>query len=263
MNTHKPLVYLEQIEKIELELTKLNASRSLVPVERQLEVLRLGRSTLLRDRTHPASMYYNRIKGFGPHDLAELDNLLGLYPNAAPCFDMTPNHMTEEVSRALFSRGFVPAEQLVFMYTHPPEGIEAASAFPIERVTESSAEEFIQWIGLSEGGMEISEETLARSKGYFYRPDFVNYMLRIDGNPAAMGSLFLKREEGYIANDYTFPAYRGRGCQLALLKRRLADAVKLGVKTVYTDVVFGSVSHGNMEKAGFKTAFLNTFWMKI
>ncbi|MFD1776975.1 GNAT family N-acetyltransferase [Paenibacillus rhizophilus] len=110
--------------------------------------------------------------------------------------------------------------------------------------------------------MEINEEMIARSKGYFHRTDFINYMLRIDGNPAAMGSLFLNGEEGYIANDFTFPAYRGRGCQLALLNHRLADAVKLGVKTVYTDVMFGSVSHGNMEKVGFKTAFLNTFWIK-
>ncbi|BCG61622.1 hypothetical protein [Paenibacillus sp. URB8-2] len=49
---------------------------------------------------------------------------------------------------------------------------------------------------------------------------------------------------------------------MALLNHRLADAVKLGVKTVYTDVMFGSVSHGNMERVGFKTAYLNTFWIK-
>ncbi|SEO89770.1 hypothetical protein SAMN04487895_11418 [Paenibacillus sophorae] len=103
---------------------------------------------------------------------------------------------------------------------------------------------------------------IARYKEYFYRSDFINYMLRIDGNPAAMGSLFLSGEEGYIANDYTFQTYRGRGCQLALLKLRLADAVKLGVKMVYTDVMFGSVSHENMERVGFKTAYLNTFWIK-
>lgn len=39
------------------------------------------------------------IKGFGPLDLPELDKLLSYYKNGAPCFDMTPNHMTEEVAR--------------------------------------------------------------------------------------------------------------------------------------------------------------------
>ncbi|MNY63910.1 hypothetical protein D3C86_2009380 [compost metagenome] len=54
----------------------------------------------------------------------------------------------------------------------------------------------------------------------------MNYMLRIDGEPAAMGSLFLNGGEGYLANDYTFPDYRGKGCQLSLLKHQLAEAVR-------------------------------------
>ncbi|WP_028608554.1 hypothetical protein [Paenibacillus harenae] len=261
MNGKKSVYYLEQIEKIELELTKLNASRALVPVERQLEVFRIGSSILLRDQTDPTSNYYNRIKGFSPQDLPALDKLLSYY-NDTLCFDMTPNNMKEEVTRALSEREFIPVEQLVFMFTTPSIRMELTSEFDIETVTEHSAEEFIQWIELSKGGMEITEEMIARSKAYFYRPDFINYMLRIDGNPAAMGSLFLHGQEGYIANDYTFNRYRGRGCQLALLKQRLSDAVKLGLKNVYTDVEFGSVSHGNMEKVGFKTAYLNTFWIK-
>jgi hypothetical protein len=262
VNEKKPLYYVEQIEEIELELTKLNASRSLVPVERQLEVLRKGNSILLRDPTDPTSNYYNRIKGFGPQDLSDLDKLLSYYNNVTPCFDMTPNHMTEEVSRALSEKGFIPVEQLVFMFADPSNGLESTSAFQIERVTERSAEEFIRWIVLSKDGMEVNEEIIARSQAYFYSPNFLNYMLSVDGSPAAMGSLFLNGQEGYIANDYTFESFRGRGCQLALLGRRLSDAVKLGVKTVYTDVEFGSVSHGNMEKVGFKTAYLNTFWIK-
>ncbi|MDF2647875.1 MAG: hypothetical protein K0Q73_3680 [Paenibacillus sp.] len=262
MSGKKPLFYMNQIENMEIELTKLNASRSLVPVQRQFEITRLGNSILLKDQTDPTSDYYNRIKGFGPLDLPELDKLLSYYKNGAPCFDMTPNHMTEEVTRALIDRGFIPVSQLAFMFTDPASGLESTSAFQIERVTEKSAEEYIRWISLTKDGMEINAAMTERNKAYFYRRNFLNYMLRIDGNPAAMGSLFLNGEEGYIANDYTFKSYRGRGCQLALLKHRLSEAVKLGVKNVYTDVEFGSVSHGNMEKVGFKTAYLNTFWIK-
>jgi hypothetical protein len=262
VNEKKPLYYVEQIEKIELELTKLNASRSLVPVERQLQVSKMGNSILLRDPTDPTSIYYNRIKGFGPQDFSDLDKLISHYNNVAPCFDMTPNHMTEEVTRALSERGFIPVEQIVFMFTHPLNGLELSSAFQIERVTEKNVEEFIRWIALSMNGMELKEEVIARTKAYFHSPNFLNYMLSIDGRPAAIGSLFLNEQEGYIANDYTFKSFRGRGCQLALLRQRLSDAVKLDIKTVYTDVEFGSVSHGNMEKVGFKTAYLNTFWIK-
>lgn len=262
MISMKPLDIVARIEQMELKLTEWNAIRSLVPSPRQLEVVRRGSSILLRDRSAPDSMYYNRIKGLGPQDLPDIDELLGHYPNGAPCLDITPNHMTEEVSRTLSINGYIPAEQLVFMVAHTSNGCEGAPGFQIKRVTEQDAEEFIRWIERSMDGMEISSEIIERTKAYFYSPHFLNYMIRIDGNPAAMGSLFLHGEEGYIANDYTFEAYRGRGCQMALLKRRLEDAASLGVTDVYTDVVFGSASHNNMEKAGFRTAFLNTFWIK-
>jgi hypothetical protein len=263
MSEKKPLFYVNQIENMEIELTQLNANRSLVPMKKQLEIICLGNTTLLKDRTDPTSNYYNRIKGFGPLDLPELDTLLSNYKEGAPCFDMTPNNMTKEVTLALSDKGFVPVEQLVFMVADTLKELDKIKGgFEIERVTERTAEEFIRWICLSNADIEINEEMVTRTKAYFYSPNFRNYMLKIDDYPAAMGSLFVKGQEGYIANDYTFPTFRGQGCQSALLRHRLSDAVKLGIKNVYTDVEFGSVSHDNMEKAGFKTVYLNTFWIK-
>lgn len=173
---------MEQIEKIEIELTKLNACRSLVPVERQLEVFHIGNSILLRDPTDPASNYYNRIKKFGPQNLSNLDTLLSCYKDVSPCFDMTPVNMTAEVTRKLSEKGYIPVEQLVFMATDPSEGSELTSAYQIEQVTAGNAEEYMRWIVLSNDGMEINEEMIARSKAYFYSPNFLNYMLRIDGS---------------------------------------------------------------------------------
>ncbi|WP_181592904.1 GNAT family N-acetyltransferase [Paenibacillus sp. YN15] len=258
----KPLECLKEIEAAELELTRLNAARSLVPMKRELKVTPFGASILLRDCTDPASIYYNRVKGFGPRDLPDLDRLLKHYPLAAPSFELTPNHMTKEVTRALCDKGFFPVEQLVYMYACPKTTEGQAASFPIERVTEESAEEFIRWIGESVGGMKINGAMMARSKPFFCRPDFINYMLRIDGSPAAMGSLFLHGEAGYIANDYTFPTHRGKGCQKALLAQRLGDAARMGAKAVYTDVMFGSASHANMVKAGFRISHVSTFWVK-
>ncbi|WP_157721812.1 GNAT family N-acetyltransferase [Tumebacillus avium] len=222
----------------------------------------MGGSTLLREPTNPASIYYNRVKGFGAQDVPLLDTILNHYPDGAPCFDLTPDLLSPDVSRALIEKGYLPAEQLVFLHADPLQKFEGTYEFQFELVTEETAEKFIQWIALSNGGMELTEEMVARSKPYFYRPDFKNYMLTIDGNPAAMGSMFVHGQAGYLANDFTFPEYRGRGCQTALLRHRLAEAVQLGLDTLYTDVEFGSVSHANMERAGFRTAYLSAFWIK-
>ncbi|WP_150269844.1 GNAT family N-acetyltransferase [Paenibacillus tepidiphilus] len=263
----KPLQYVTQIERVEVELTRLNAARSLVEKPRQLEIRTLGQCTLLRDLTDPASGYYNRVKGLGPDDLHRLDEVLEYYPDTPPCFDLTPDHMTEEVASELSRRGFIPAGQLVFMQVQPGPGAEPPASPPeqqitVERVTAGNVEEYISWIADSMGGKEISAEMLERSRDYFYREDFLNYMILIDGAPAAMGSLFMYGQEGYIANDYTFPAFRGRGLQTRLLRQRLHDAAERGLTEVYTDVEFGSASHSNMERTGFRTVFLNTFWMK-
>lgn len=262
MSPNKVLYDVRQIEHMEVELTTLNAARSLSAVPKQLEVMKAGHCTLLRDLTEPGSIYYNRIKGFGPSDMNSMDELLAYYGEFPPCFDMTPDHLTEEVSSALSSRGFIPVEQLVFMKIHLPEGMEPDHTSGIEKVTASNAEAFIAWIGLSSGGKAFDPAVIDRVKTYFYRPDFLNYMMTVEGEPAAMGSLFLHGEEGYLANDYTFEAFRGRGCQTALLRHRLSAAAGLGIKTVYTDVEFGSLSHSNMEKMGFRTVFMNTFWVK-
>jgi hypothetical protein len=261
----KPLQRMERIEQLELELAKFNAKRALSPIEKRLEVRQMGRAILLREQTAPTSMYHNRIKGFGPEDLPQLDEMLAYYGDFAPCIDMTPDKMTEEVASALCERGYIPVEQLVFMSAQLAAQHEEGQKpqFHIERVTEQSAEEFIEWIVLSSNGeIQITDAMITRTKSYFYAPHFINYMLRIDGEPAAMGSLFLHGNEGYLANDFTFETFRGRGCQMALIQQRLGDAARLGLTDIYTDVQFGTVSHGNMEKAGFNTAYLNTFWTK-
>ncbi|WP_223110790.1 GNAT family N-acetyltransferase [Paenibacillus sinensis] len=247
---------------MEIELTKLNAKRSLSKAERRLELAELGNCLLLRDAAHPQSPYYNRVKGFGPGDIPLLSRILDHYGESPPCFDLTPDHMTADVSQALLKQRYMPAEQLAFMAAKPmKQEISDLPELQIERVTGESAETFISWIARSNGETLYSRDIVDRVKGYFHASHFHNYMLTIDGQPAAMGSLFLHGNEGYLANDYTFEEFRGRGCQTALISRRLSIAAELGLEYVYTDVEFGSVSHANMKKAGFHTAFINTFWM--
>ncbi|MFC4104138.1 hypothetical protein [Paenibacillus xanthanilyticus] len=262
MNIYKPRDILARIETLELELTKLNAARSLSAVPRRLEIRHAGDCKLLMDHADTASPYYNRIKGFGTQHIAELDKLLAEYGKASPSFELTPEGMAESVARSLGERGYWPVQQLVYMYMETLDDAGGHSEFEIERVTEETAEAFVGWIRDSHGDMVITQEMMARSKPFFHRPDFANYMLRIDGAPAAMGSMFIYGRSGYLANDYTFETYRGRGCQTSLIRRRLSDARALGLDFVATDVEFGTASHGNMLKAGFKTAYLNTFWMK-
>jgi GNAT superfamily N-acetyltransferase len=252
-----------QIEKIEMELTIFNSKRALASLEKKLEIIQVGNSHLLKDKVSPHSIYYNRVKGFSPTDLDKLDQIIQIYEqdHITPCFDLAPNLINYDVARALAKKGYFSAEQLAFLQILPSEMKLAPHEFKIVQVTEENAEEFINLIGLSTGqGYEA--EIVKQKSEYFYSPNFKNYIAYIGDQPAAMGSLFICENEGYIANDYTFPDFRGKGLQTALIHHRLEVAKEMALEMVYTDVEFGTTSHNNMVKIGFQLVYVNSFWMR-
>lgn len=255
---------LEQVDKIEIDLTIFNSKRALSTIDSNLQIKEIGKSKLLFDINNPKSIYYNRIKGFGVNDLDKLDQILNFYyeKNIIPCFDMTPKNINEEVARALGSKDFINSEQLVFLRLAAPVEVILKEDIRIVKVTEENAEEFVNIIMLIRGDMDRNKELIEGKKHFFHKPYFHNYIAYIGDKVAAIGSLFIRGKEGYIANDYTFEEFRGKGCQTALLLHRIKYAKEMGIIDLYTDVEFGSISHNNMEKLGFRTVFINSFWTK-
>jgi|GEM_PF-758233 len=256
---------VQHIEETELALTVFNARRALSANDKQLEVRMLGNSTLLIEPNSPASPYYNRVKGWGKEEPGLLDEILQIYHEAgiAPCFDMLPHHLNEEVSGALSARGYRLAEQLVYLAADPQEltiQSEIPDGLRVEKVTAENVDVLLELINQSTGG-QIPPEVKERKKDYFTLPAFQNFLVYVDGEAAAMGSLFIHEDVGYMANDFTFPAFRGKGCQTALLHRRFETARELGLQALYTDVQFGTTSHDNMLRNGFHTVYLNSLWI--
>ncbi|OXL83823.1 hypothetical protein BCV73_12495 [Paenibacillus sp. SSG-1] len=253
---------VNDIEEIELELTRFNAGRALSSQDKRLEEIRIGSARLLIETTGPDSLYYNRVKGFGIADLGHLDQIVSEYEqrNARPCFDMAPTRLNEQVALALHRKGFLPIDQLAFLEAEP---VEAATVHPdmtIEPVDEGNVDVLLEAVSVLMGG--VSADILARKKRYFTLPVFRNYLAYSDGQLAGIGSMFIHMGKGYLANDYTLPAFRGRGCQTALIRHRLSEAKRMGLSTVYTDVVFGSSSHNHMLVQGFRHVYTNSFWVR-
>ena len=257
---------MSKIEKLELELTVFNSKRALSNIEKDLEIIRIGNSTLIIDRNSPKSGYYNRVKGFGEGDIDKLKSILNTYSkyNIEPFFEVTPNNITESVSKALSREGYANIEQLVYMELNELEISESNRNADIEivKVSDANSEEFVDIIQQSNGGMDISKEVVENKKHYFYKPCFHNYIAYSSGEVAGIGSMFISEDTGYIANDYTFEKARGLGCQKVLLTHRINEAINLGLKSLYTDVVFGSISHNNMKKFGFEDVYTSSFWTK-
>ncbi|MBS1843083.1 MAG: hypothetical protein JST53_01585 [Actinobacteria bacterium] len=92
-------------------------------------------------------------------------------------------------------------------------------------------------------------------------PDWRCYLALIDGEPQACAAMLIDGEIAELGVAATLEGGRRRGCQLALLARRIEDAAAAGVHTLFVETgarVPGrpSTSYGNILRAGFEEAYL-------
>jgi hypothetical protein len=91
-------------------------------------------------------------------------------------------------------------------------------------------------------------------------PSWRRYVATTDGRPVAGAVLNVVDGVGYLANAATIPDGRGRGCQGALIRRRILDAADAGCDLITSLATFGSASHRNMERAGLGLTYTLATW---
>lgn len=80
--------------------------------------------------------------------------------------------------------------------------------------------------------------------------------------PCAWATSFIENEYAILANAYTQESHRSKGCQTALLRARIEDAISLGTEMVLTDVLPSSTSSKNCKSVGFSSAGIRSVWCK-
>lgn len=91
------------------------------------------------------------------------------------------------------------------------------------------------------------------------------YVARVEGTAQACAALRLDGGIAEFGVAATLEAARGRGAQLALLRRRIADAIESGCRTLFVETgerIAGrpSASYRNILRAGFEEAYLRPNW---
>jgi GNAT superfamily N-acetyltransferase len=80
---------------------------------------------------------------------------------------------------------------------------------------------------------------------------FHRYLARFDGRTAGGGGLYLGGGIGFLCGAATLAAFRRRGVQAALLRRRLDDAAAAGCDLAVVTTAPGSTSQQNAQRRGF------------
>ncbi|MDQ3725616.1 MAG: GNAT family N-acetyltransferase [Actinomycetota bacterium] len=99
------------------------------------------------------------------------------------------------------------------------------------------------------------------------RPGWRCYVARIDGEAQGCAAMLIDEGIAEFGVAATLEGARGRGCQTALLHRRIVDAAEADCHTLFVETgerVPGkpSASYRNILRAGFKEAYLRPNWRR-
>lgn len=227
--------------------------------------------TVFIDKTRK---YDNQILIDGVCNSASLEADLKLFADGiSPEISIAPNALTADLKSWLSKHQFVPAFEHEFLEL-PAEGyVEKPSPEPliaeplsdvgkvtVERWTQDNADEFLALLKTS--GLECSDEIWQQKRALYCTDTFRCYVAKIEGKPCAWATSFINNEHAILANAYTQESYRSKGCQTALLRARIEDAIALGAKVLLTDVMPNSTSSKNCKSIGFRSVGVRSVWCK-
>jgi len=215
--------------------------------------------------------FMNRVAGLSPRNLDLLPRVLSLYRDAGirPWFEVVPSSgEADPVGAALVAAGAVPLWHSTLLYAPvrvtaaiPPDDRSNRHRVEIRRVEAGEIQLFAEVLLR---GWGVPEDELAEAVGdhahWHAVPGWRLYVATVDGEPAGAAALQVHGGVGYLASASTLPTHRNRGCQSALIRRRVLDAVAEGVDLVSGMAILGSTSQQNMERAGLRPACTVTTW---
>jgi len=93
------------------------------------------------------------------------------------------------------------------------------------------------------------------------------YTVETEGEIVSFGSMLLKDRVALLGLDATFERYRGRGCNTALLGRRVQDAIEAGCETLFAELEESEAEEiaaaaRNLVRAGFVPCCRSVSWQR-
>jgi ribosomal protein S18 acetylase RimI-like enzyme len=228
---------------------------------------RFGRTTATRLAARPEHAAYNKARGFSAQDGVRLAEICAFFDRAAvpPVIEVWAGDASAALGQRLARAGFYAAEVSATLAA----AVGAAAPGPdlgVE-VRELAADEddtvyldtLFEGYGLGGGEARMSRIMMAIEHR---TPGLRRYLAYAGGRPAAAGGLYPAGRQCYLAGAATVPGLRGRGCQSALIRRRLRDAAAVADQVVVT-TAFGSPSQANLERLGFAIVHTRALWRRL
>lgn len=184
----------------------------------------------------------------------------------AGCVPVTPDlPETEAAESWLGANGFGPGSgRTKFVRDAHPPRFKTAGDIEVVEVTDPDAAPFGVIAALGFGLPAWAADLFAGLPG---RPGWRCYVAVADGEPQACAAMLLEGDIAELGTGATLEPARGRGCQLALLRRRIEDAGAAGGRLLFAEAgehVEGRPdnSYRSLLQAGFEEAYICPNWTR-
>jgi hypothetical protein len=230
---------------------------------------RFGRTTATRLAALPGHPAYNKARGFNNDDIDDLGAICAFFTDVAllPVVEVWARDASAALGRRLAHAGFYAAEVNVTLQAQPGRPYSTSTSDPgmeIREVATGDADTI--YLNTLFDGYGLSPDAPAPQRTMMAiehrSPHLRRYLAYIDDQPAAAAALCTTRQRAYLAGAATVPTMRNRGCQSALIQRRLRDAAPTAPQIVAT-TAFGSPSLANLQRLGFTIAHTRTLWRPL
>lgn len=181
----------------------------------------------------------------------------------SPCVPVSPDLPgTEQVEGWMGEHGFAPGYAWMKFVRDPHPPRFRAPQVEVVEISSGDEEPF---------GMIVANgfDLPAWGAGFFAelpgRDGWRCYVARVDGITQACAAMLIDGAVAEFGIAATLEPARGRGCQLALLHRRIADAVEAGCELLFVETGERAAgrpapSYRNILRAGFEEAYLRPNW---
>jgi GNAT superfamily N-acetyltransferase len=187
-----------------------------------------------------------------------------LSKGVSPYVPVTPNLPAAEAAEALLrERGFEHAYAWMKFVRDPhPPRFEAPDNVEVVELSDPAEEPFGTIAAIGFGMPSWGADFFANLPG---REGWRCYVARVDGEAQACAAMLIDKGIAEFGIAATLEGARGRGCQAALLHRRIRDAAAAGCHTLFVETGERvpdrpSASYRNILRAGFEEAYLRPNW---
>jgi hypothetical protein len=176
---------------------------------------------------------------------------------------VTPGLDETEAAAWLAANGFAPGSGwMKFLRDPHPPRFAAPADVEVTEITDPAQQPFGM---IAATGFGMPAWGAAFFAGLPGRPGWRCYVATVDGEAQACGAMLIDGAIAEFGIGATLEPARRRGCQLALLRRRIVDAAEAGCQTLFVETGQRvedrpAGSYRNILRAGFKQAYLCPNW---